>query len=61
MEVSIGVIIVWIFGGYGRVFLKEVMEEKFEEKILIFSDVLIIEKVVFFDFCYKILYGLLGI
>ena len=61
MEASIGVIIVWISGGYGRAFLKEAMEEKLEEKTLILSDALTTEKAVFLDPRYKILHGLLGI
>lgn len=61
MQPRIGVIIVWLSGGYGRAFLKEATDEKLEGKTLILSDALTAEEAVFRDPRYTILDGSLGI
>lgn len=58
---SIGVIIVWLSGGYGRAFLKEATDEGLKEKTLILSDALTAEEAVFLDPRFTILDGSLGI
>ena len=58
---SVGVIIVWLSGGYGRAFLKEATDERLQEKTLILSDALTAEEAVFLDPRFTILDGSLGI
>lgn len=60
-ESSIGVIIVWLSGRFGRAFLKEATDEKLEGKTLILSDALTAEEGVFLDPRYTVLDGSLGI
>ena len=58
---SIGVIIVWLSGGYGRAFFVEAINENIEDRTLILSDALTAEEAVFLDPRFKILDGSLGI
>ena len=58
---SIGVIIVWLSGGYGRAFLKKATDENLQGKTLILSDALTAEEAVFLDPRFTILDGSLGI
>ena len=58
---SIGVIIVWLSGGYGREFFKEATDNNLEGKTLILSDALTAEEAVHLDPRFTILDGSLGI
>lgn len=58
---SIGVIIVWLSGRYGRAFFQDATDEKLQGKTLILSDALTAEEAVFLDTRYTVLDGSLGI
>ena len=61
LKPSIGVIIVWLSGGYGRAFFKEATDESLAKRTLILSDALTAEEAVFLDPRFKILDGSLGV
>lgn len=61
MKPSIGVIIVWLSGRYGRALFQEATDEKLQGKTLILSDALTAEESVFLDSRYTVLDGSLGI
>ena len=60
-QANIGVIILWLSGGYGRAFLKQATLENLEGKTLILSDALTAEEAVFLDPQFTVLDGSLGI
>ena len=57
---SVGVVIVWLSGSYGRAFFKEATDQNLQGKTFILSDALTAEEAVFLGLHFTILDGSLG-